>query len=1109
MVQAGTRYWTGVWGNYDPSTPTKTNGNIYEKTPRPVLLNWLVSGNENATFAAYTSNAGTTSSGQIQAAGASISTLPSGTDLASSSAAVSPALSPTGATATTATTALKLNNQDAVLLVGPGTEGTAAHPTTSEAAIDRYVVAPLVPLKSASVPGMSGSQTVGRYAYWVGDEGVKARINLTDPYSDKTNASTQDEARYRLMTAPRTGMEVVGDFSGSIYAAHTQATTLSDNTAGRILAVPQASLLDSAKITGAKLAPRFHDFTTSSTGLLADTYDGGLRHDLTSELEKSTFGTWTGANGQSAGVGASIIPNAYSPYYNGTSYVPRWDVVRDFYHLYTDNQSSGAVPAQAAAVGKMGLAPELLQLRMIIGVNATSGQMIKGLFTPLLVLGNPYSTPLKLSGLKVQFWLADAYSGETWPNPVERMISIGADPQASFNTGRFMKAFTYESDTTNGFGSLTGAVTFTLPTVTLQPGEAKLFSLNNNYDAAAGTPVPLVAGEAIDFAGAYHYIYRTSTRLSPTTGGGGQNYKFTEGDIMTPVVVKILDSSTPAQTVLKVDGLNLDAGTNSYGLYWEPNGATNTDRIISAYNFDLGDPGVPSSLSDPALRTYTDFNPRAAVARRTNAASLSGAYFRYGPNTGDLATANTVTPSSPPTTFTSNLDPVEWGRHGQTLAPVLYDLPQGTLPVLSLGQLQQANLTADDIALNVGHQPALAVGNSYATPFLNRNKTVQGRPDTYTTRYNNSGQAAYNATRNYYDISYLLNTALWDGYFFSGVPQTGGPPASLNPRLELTADTTAAQASNGGQIAAHTFIKGAFNINSTSVDAWAAFLAGMRGLPVLPVSGATATATATASPGTTIFPRSLRQPTDALTTGSATTATSPSGDQADAYSGFRRLTDDQINLLAQAIVKQVRLRGPFVSLAHFVNRALIPAASDTYGLGFAGALQTAIDGVTASTSGGVTTISEDTSTRINNFANITANNDKLTIPASHTYYAETTATDFAKNASRFPQRSTGIPGWLTQADILQAVGPALAARSDTFVIRTYGDVINPVVSSTTPVARAWCEAVVQRVPDYVDSSISADTNLTTAPASAAKTTNQTFGRRFRVVSFRWLGPDDI
>jgi len=97
-------------------------------------------------------------------------------------------------------------------------------------------------------------------------------------------------------------------------------------------------------------------------------------------------------------------------------------------------------------------------------------------------------------------------------------------------------------------------------------------------------------------------------------------------------------------------------------------------------------------------------------------------------------------------------------------------------------------------------------------------------------------------------------------------------------------------------------------------------------------------------------------------------------------------------------------------------------------------------------------------------------------------------------------RSIGRPGWITQADILGPIAPLLTTRSDTFVIRAYGSVMNP--ESQQVEAEAWCEAVVQRFPDYLNTNDAAY-HAPTEPE------NQKFGRRFRVVSFRWLNKDEI
>jgi hypothetical protein len=332
----------------------------------------------------------------------------------------------------------------------------------------------------------------------------------------------------------------------------------------------------------------------------------------------------------------------------------------------------------------------------------------------------------------------------------------------------------------------------------------------------------------------------------------------------------------------------------------------------------------------------------------------------------------------------------------------------------------------------------------------------------------------------YYDISYLLNTALWDRYFFSGIPPAGGSfglnaggvegTRLPNARLRLLDDptTTLAVLRDLRQPAARMLIEGAFNVNSTSEPAWAALLAGARNLTLNGDTSAT-------SVGTPV-PRHLFP--------SLTSANASQEKTSASYAGFRKLTATQINDLAREIVKRVRERGPFLSLSHFINRTL---AASTDSKSYKGPLQAAIDaaGINATLAAG----------RLVYWPNADDGGSSTVGP-----YADNRLT-------QGQSASTGIPGWLTQADLLQQIGPSLTSRSDTFTIRAYGEVLDPLQTTPVVTGRAWCEATVQGFPDYVDPSSTG--NVAIIDPASATTNNQQFGRRFRVVSFRWLTSNDI
>jgi hypothetical protein len=193
------------------------------------------------------------------------------------------------------------------------------------------------------------------------------------------------------------------------------------------------------------------------------------------------------------------------------------------------------------------------------------------------------------------------------------------------------------------------------------------------------------------------------------------------------------------------------------------------------------------------------------------------------------------------------------------------------------------------------------------------------------------------------------------------------------------------------------------------------------------------------------------------------------------WNGSREVTGDQIRELASAIVVQVKKRGPFLSLAEFVNRRLSRDAD----LAVSGALQTALD---------------DPSVSINEpFRGDSLTGTEKTAAGRATYA-------FAA-AAKGPRRQ-GITGYVTQADLLQSLGPFITPRSDTFTIRTMGEAKDDKGNVR---ARAWCEAVVQRGAEYLDPA----DDSTVAEAVLKQASNKQFGRRFEVVSFRWLDPREI
>ena len=114
-------------------------------------------------------------------------------------------------------------------------------------------------------------------------------------------------------------------------------------------------------------------------------------------------------------------------------------------------------------------------------------------------------------------------------------------------------------------------------------------------------------------------------------------------------------------------------------------------------------------------------------------------------------------------------------------------------------------------------------------------------------------------------------------------------------------------------VASDLLVDGAFNINSTSVDAWKAQLSSLRGIPVYKLAPAPLEPYPLNNSDETPIVRFLTEPL---------ANDGPSSNWQNRWNDFRKLNDEEISDLAKAIVKQVKLRGPFLSMADFVNRRL-------------------------------------------------------------------------------------------------------------------------------------------------------------------------------------------
>lgn len=562
----------------------------------------------------------------------------------------------------------------------------------------------------------------------------------------------------------------------------------------------------------------------------------------------------------------------------------------------------------------------------------------------------------------------------------------------------------------------------------------------------------------------------------------------------------------------------------------------------------------PADAGDAPFPLLTHSNPFAATARASAGGRLgagNGRGFIGGSPSYQMSVRNGAWEN-----VLANYESGKLAFGGSSLSTngarqaVLLEVP--LVAPTSLAQYAHANFGVRD------QQPLLSIGNSFASPFVDAQRAFQQNGPNWTEA----------------DQTYLLNSALWDGYFLSGLAprmRTGGSgtvapseptPAQLgnstsggrpaadpnvamdipavidaflndgtplaNPRFSdelsgLNPEAKKSALNDHRRVASVLLNEGAFNVNSTSVEAWTAFLGAAKGQALAGVGVNLPSATSNAR-----FPRALAKVASTAAVGDAI-------DESN-WSGFANLSDAQLEALAKAIVAENKDRfalqrrterelsrapgprrfagltqpaTPYLGLAEFINRFLTP---ETWA-NRCGALQAAILRADQQHAAGIS------DRLLSGLPNLRVTPAALQTPTAGTFpHPENLDLRPQGGSTSRAHTALGAPGNLLQSDLLQALGPALATRSDTFTLRCFGEALAPSGENGT----AWMEVVVQRVPDFVDptnapeTSNSAPKPLVPGPATANASVspaltpvNQLLGRRFKVISMRWVQGNEI
>ncbi|RYD22276.1 MAG: hypothetical protein EOP88_08705 [Verrucomicrobiaceae bacterium] len=988
----------------------------------------------------------------------------------------------------------------------------------------------------------------GNYAWAVTQENTRAKINIGSDDKARRDPGDALQAPARPHLALSTMLK--------------QPETDWPRRRSTVTDFPQVTLDEEYGASRETLGQARAHFTVQSNSLLTNTVDGGLKTDLSTGFgmkdEDFASDTWSSGDRTITNPFRSTSvatykgeKNLYAPMVTSSQVqvlldfppasvnhkyqangVPTFDLLRNYYrtylHLYEGQggvtaferpYSSVATPQTVAGRpfgtrSQTSVQPVLDRVSLFFSVVGKPDGSLCVLLSPLVTVWNPYNIPMETEGMVIYPWIDFAVmwnwqvtkragGKETWSGRLSQFMGEGYQ-----NQGRSSRPYFYLHLTQSGSPGGTSKIR-------LEPGEVRVFCLADMarrdldpLQGAAGRtwrmrPVnspnditqTLKGGIQLDtrkalYPGVENFKYQLKS--GDVLGGsnvtfGRANYPFimcmADGWQIKNPGVELMAEARPASGGHAA--LNAEPNLNFYAQIQATRafGGTDDSFTYPGFTFDeirdspklvanlLTYHRVAQSGGLPVSDLMFTTNPRQPFVNHY----LSGARMQTGPHyemrmqggTSLAALAMETTPSGKQAFY----GPSHSASSGRSHL-AFFDLPRK--PILSLAGLQHCDLSAT--AFGNPNQ----IGNSWASPYL----PASGISRRATASAN--GERISPSGLGVYDASYLANEALFDGFYFSGASPVSNDPQRMNGSPQVWDDTQVTERTPlkevltsffddpdtaplanpryrphaGGvatdelveqlatpagckQLAAHLLVDGGFNINSTSEEAWATMLGSLRNMTP---------ATAGRTPQSRFRHVLTGAPAEMV--------------ENDPWSGVRTLSDEEVKKLATNLVKEVRARGPFLSLGEFVNRRV---SSDT-ATNLAGAVQAAIDA-----------------------SGLNKGSD----------YQKFDTTPYP-NRENLPNAVTGLntPGWLSQADVLQALAPVITPRSDTFTIRACGEATD---AAGKVVSRVILEAVVQRMPGWIDPTDRPET----ATADLVSQSNKKFGRRFEIVGVREIHPETL